>query len=293
MYTKKSVSLTPRRQADFLFKGGVMSDENTSLDSTKRETVNPLVDNINKEIEPLLKVAMNEMGFKLPLTLRVYNQIRFYEEYGKLHLKTSVASKETLAKQFGVKPKQIEAAFNNLTNKYKLGVWVDHNEPVFRNVRRTWMSHTRLKQNTNSYYSVIPELLQRNSTSITVEQLATGALPLSESKKKVSENNNSSNEELAKAPVYGKPDINEMFELWEKTLGYPIQAQRQKNRNACNSLIKKHGLDGLTRLISGVALAQEDKYAPSIADFAELQSKLNRLMQWGKKQQQENNEEVF
>lgn len=82
--------------------------------------------------------------------------------------------------------------------------------------------------------------------------------------------------------TYGNPDINEMFDYWNEKLGYEITAKRQANRNACKNLIKKHGLEKLTKLIDGVAMAQTDQYAPRISDFTSLQSKLNDLMVWGK-----------
>jgi len=257
-------------------------DETTSLYTTKRQTINPLVDEINKETEPILKRAMKEFGFELPLAFRLYNQIRFYEEYGKLTMGTSVASKEQLATQFGVTVKQIEGAFNNLTNKYKLGGWVDHDKPVFRNVKRTWMSTARLKNTNPNYYSVIPELLQRNSTTITVEQLPSEVRPLSESKKKVRESNKDTDVSLAKA--YGHEHINELFDYWQKTVGYEITSKRQSNRNACNNLYKKYGKDGVHKLIMGIAKANQDKYAPRISDFVDLQAKLNQLLAWGNRQ---------
>lgn len=86
---------------------------------------------------------------------------------------------------------------------------------------------------------------------------------------------------------YGRRnDINEMFEYWASIVGYAISSRRQANRNACNNLIKKHTADGVRKLIQGVALAQSDRYAPQIADFEELQSKLSKLMAWGKKNTQ-------
>ena len=36
-------------------------DEATSFDTTKRQTINPLVDEINKGTEPLLKAAVTEI----------------------------------------------------------------------------------------------------------------------------------------------------------------------------------------------------------------------------------------
>lgn len=94
------------------------------------------------------------------------------------------------------------------------------------------------------------------------------------------------NRELRNIPtVYGKPELNELFEYWEQTTGIPIISKIKANRNACNNLFKKHGLISVKKLIDGVVQSQNDKYAPRISDFCSLQSKLNELMVWGKKNQ--------
>lgn len=81
---------------------------------------------------------------------------------------------------------------------------------------------------------------------------------------------------------YGNPEINEMFDFWESVVGYPISSRKKANRYACSNLLKKHKKDGLKKLIVGVSLAQNDKYAPKISDFTTLQAKLNDLLLWGK-----------
>jgi DNA-binding Lrp family transcriptional regulator len=83
--------------------------------------------------------------------------------------------------------------------------------------------------------------------------------------------------------TYGNADINEMFEYWEQTIGYKIDGNKQRNRNACNNLIKKYKLTGLKQLVNAVSVANTDNYAPRISDFQELQSKLNQLLLWAKK----------
>lgn len=95
---------------------------------------------------------------------------------------------------------------------------------------------------------------------------------------------NSTNVELAK-PNNKKVEIDRMLALWEEEIGYPINGKVQKNRYAINNLLKKHGEDGLTRLVAGVKLAMDDQYAPRIADFTELQYKLNTLLAWGNKRE--------
>jgi hypothetical protein len=100
-------------------------------------------------------------------------------------------------------------------------------------------------------------------------------------------NNNHSTTNVVgdEAPVYGKPEINELFEYWGHKTGVAIQGRRQANRNACSNLYKKYGADKLKQLIDGVALAQADRFAPRIADFTDLQAKLNQLLTWGKAKQ--------
>lgn len=84
--------------------------------------------------------------------------------------------------------------------------------------------------------------------------------------------------------TYGKVEINQLFDSWESLTGLPITSNRTKNRYACNNLIGKYGVDGVEKLIRVVERAQIDKYAPRIADFCDLQAKLNQLLVWAKGQ---------
>lgn len=84
------------------------------------------------------------------------------------------------------------------------------------------------------------------------------------------------------------PEINEMFDYWENTVGYAIQGRRQANRNACKNLLAKYKASGVKQLIDATAIAQSDQYAPRISDFSSMQSKLNDLIAWGKKKGQNN-----
>lgn len=84
--------------------------------------------------------------------------------------------------------------------------------------------------------------------------------------------------------TYGKPEINHLFETWESLTGLPITSNQTKNRYACNNLIVKYGVDGVEKLIRVVERAQTDKYAPRVADFCDLQAKLNQLLLWAKNQ---------
>lgn len=83
------------------------------------------------------------------------------------------------------------------------------------------------------------------------------------------------------SPKVRKREIDEMFAFWEKTVGYAISSRVKQNRFACSNLLKKYGELKLERIIGGVAQAKQDQYAPRIADFAQLQQKMNELMNWG------------
>lgn len=84
---------------------------------------------------------------------------------------------------------------------------------------------------------------------------------------------------------YGKPEINELFDFWAEATGIAIQSQVQKNRFCANTMLKKHGLDGVKKLIRIAAIAQTQDYAPIISDFVSLQSKTNALLVWAKRKQ--------
>lgn len=84
--------------------------------------------------------------------------------------------------------------------------------------------------------------------------------------------------------TYGKPEINQLFETWERTTGLPITSNKTKNRYACNNLLKQYGVNGVEKLIRVVERAQLDQYAPRVADFCDLQAKLNQLLVWAKGQ---------
>jgi hypothetical protein len=104
----------------------------------------------------------------------------------------------------------------------------------------------------------------------------------------IDNNTNNKNKTLAKAKAqapekYGNQEINDAFEYWETTIGYAITGKRDANRRAAHNLIKKYQLPGLKQLVDGVKLANDDRYAPRISDFAGLQAKLNDLLLWGHK----------
>jgi len=140
--------------------------------------IDPREEEIKQTTANFYEPALKECGFKLPLYVLIYNQIRYYEDFGKLKIGYSIQSKEAFAEQFGVSVKQVEKAFDNLTNIYKLGNWVICDTKIFRNVTKVWVSNVRQKRGTMDEavrllqsMSEQSELLShRSKTPITKEQ---------------------------------------------------------------------------------------------------------------------------
>ena len=79
----------------------------------------------------------------------------------------SVAGVDFYAKQFKKTTKQVQKAFDNLTNKYQLGSWVICDEKIFRNVKKIWVSNVRQARGTMAEaLEVGAVLLDENSYSV-------------------------------------------------------------------------------------------------------------------------------
>lgn len=80
-------------------------------------------------------------------------------------------------------------------------------------------------------------------------------------------------------PTYGNSDINGMFNFWQETVGTPIISREKSNRRACYNLLRnKHiGEEKLRHAVEFVGEIKEDRFAPRISDFVDLQSKFNEL----------------
>lgn len=142
--------------------------------------IDPRQQAIDKTTSNLYIPAMKELEWEPPLYVLLYNQIRYYEDYGKLKCAYSVASKEVLAEQFGVTVQQIEQAYNTLTNIKHLGNWQICDKRIFRNVKKVWVSNVRQARGTMEEMAEMLEnsdkirakLLQNQSKTLTESELA-------------------------------------------------------------------------------------------------------------------------
>ncbi len=140
------------------------------------------------------------------------------------------------------------------------------------------------RQSTLSFKQQCQNSTDERSYNSTDEQLHNSTVHIDNTKENTKENKSIDLTSMGETPVFGKPEINEMFEKWNEIVGYELESNKQRNRNACNNLIKKYGVEGLTKLMLGVAKSQNDQYAPRISDFVSLQAKYNDLVAWGKRQ---------
>lgn len=86
----------------------------------------------------------------------------------------------------------------------------------------------------------------------------------------------------ARAEKIPTETITEFLAYWLNTVGFEI-GNEAANRKAIAALIRQRGIDGLRRLVQGVAKSHEDKFAPRISDYVSLKRKQNDLIVWGKK----------
>ena len=94
-------------------------------------------------------------------------------------------------------------------------------------------------------------------------------------------------EEPDSKPTYGNSDINGMFNFWQETVGTPIISREKSNRRACYNLLRnKHiGEEKLRHAVEFVGEIKEDRFAPRISDFVDLQGKFNELCAYKTKYQ--------
>jgi len=176
------------------------------------------------------------------------------------------------------------------TGRNKLGEMLNMNPRTLYDVLKRLESQHMIMLTSNSRYTVISISKWRSFQNRPTEddgqtQLLANSEPTTGQhlNKKKKENKNTITNVIADKPVYGNPEVNEMFEYWEQTTQMKIETRIKANRFACSNLLKKHGKEKLERIIGGVAQAAGDQYAPRVSDFVTLQSKLPDLLLWGNK----------
>lgn len=91
------------------------------------------------------------------------------------------------------------------------------------------------------------------------------------------------NQESDKPEVFGNVAINDLFEQWQTNFGFAIKTKQTLNRRAAHRLIKNFGKEPVLKSFQWVAVAQEDRFAPKIANFMDLWDKWNDLILYVKR----------
>lgn len=179
------------------------------------------------------------------------------------------ASNKYFADNFSISSSQVSRIVSQLANRGYIDVYIEDNYLRKITLRRNEQPLRKKAGGvTQKAQRGVTQKAQHNNTSVNTKD-------------------NSITNVIGETPkTYGNTEVNEMFDYWHKVIGYAIQSKRQANRNACSNLIRKHGVNGVKELIDGLSLAQNERYAPQIADFCSLQSKMNELILWGKKNTQ-------
>lgn len=93
--------------------------------------------------------------------------------------------------------------------------------------------------------------------------------------------------------VYGKEEINEVLDLWQKYIGYPLKDSKY-NRYAVNNFLraKDKGIEWVKKMLALLKEAQKDKYSGiHIANYVDLQRDYEKLLAWGSAKYQQRQEE--
>lgn len=76
---------------------------------------------------------------------------------------------------------------------------------------------------------------------------------------------------------HGNSQINELMSYWEEKCGFPIKTKVQMNRFTCQRLIKSRGVDKIKSAIDVLPATFDDRYAPVIKNFKDLEDKWDAL----------------
>ena len=83
--------------------------------------------------------------------------------------------------------------------------------------------------------------------------------------------------------TYGDKSINALMDFWLDEVGIKLTSKVKANRRAAANLLRKHGDLAVYQAIKIVAQARYNEYAPSVANFVDLQMKWTQVHLWAEK----------
>lgn len=197
-----------------------------------------------------------------------FTSIRFAGKQTKLKRGEFSATLTELSVHFNLPKSTLKNVINRLKSDTRLDTRTDHQITIFRICN----------------YAKYQDKPSQRKTHDMSNDLANDMSNVTEGKKNIKERKDIDTNVSIYKPRQSTIDINEMFELWEEQVGYPINGNIKANRYACSNLIKRHKRVNVETLIRCTAAAVRDKHAPRVSDFVSLQSKQNDLILWARKQ---------
>lgn len=98
------------------------------------------------------------------------------------------------------------------------------------------------------------------------------------------------NGEIVPAKQYGKPDINELFDYWEFTMGYPITVKKVENRRFANTLLRTRSSEVIQQYVALVAANRSERFVPQVSGFVDLYYKWDKLTEFFMRKQAQGND---
>ena len=102
-------------------------------------------------------------------------------------------------------------------------------------------------------------------------------------KERLKQNKETLTEVKGEVVEYGNHSINDLFNYWTEQTGFEQKTKVKLNRFACQRLLKSRGEQAIRNAIQVVAKSHQDKYAPTIMNFMDLEEKWDNLRVWYQK----------
>lgn len=184
------------------------------------------------------------------------------------------ASNEALAKELRLSRSRVASAISEMVNMGWVEVELDENNHRTA-IYPCWSLQKRQPPLAKVGNPPLPNLATNNTsnnkqeytmdTKVSIEATASSCEDATVAKKPVEKSE------------HGNSQINELMSYWEEKCGFPIKTKVQMNRFTCQRLIKSRGIDKIKSAIDVLPATFNDRYAPVIKNFKDLEDKWDAL----------------
>lgn len=184
------------------------------------------------------------------------------------------ASNETLAKELRLSKSRVASAISEMANMGWIEVKLDENNHRTA-IYPCWSLQKRQAPLAKVGKPPLPALATNNTSNN--KQEYTIDTKVSIEAEASSRDDTTVVEKSVEKSEHGNSQINELMSYWEEKCGFPIKTKVQMNRFTCQRLIKSRGVDKIKSAIDVLPATFDDRYAPVIKNFKDLEDKWDSL----------------